>query len=166
MWPALLGALSVGLTSTPAIKPFSPFQLGRFYRFTPETDGSPLLRVASFDCMLAVPTAGAPSTARAIAASGSALPFGKQGRLLRSRSISGRFFRSLIPAYNLLLRFATAVTLKEFAEHAKGKASSQPVCWSKRVRETAPIGHRRERIGLKCTSPAIVILGRSAAEIC
>src|ERR1035437_8691773 len=45
--------------------------------------------------MLAVRTPGAPQTARVIAACGSAFPFERQGRLLRSRSISGLCSRSL-----------------------------------------------------------------------
>jgi hypothetical protein len=51
--------------------------------------------------MLAVRTPGAPPTARVAAACGSAFPFGRQGRLLRSRSISGLFPVHFIPAYNL-----------------------------------------------------------------
>src|ERR1700674_1883818 len=61
--------------------------------------------------MLAVPTPGAPLTARVVAARGSAFPFERQGRLLRSRSISGLFSRSLhsgLPPP--CLRFAVAVT--------------------------------------------------------
>src|SRR6202795_3528287 len=45
--------------------------------------------------MLAVRTPGAPLTARVAAACGSAFPFERQGGLLRSRSISGLFSRSL-----------------------------------------------------------------------
>src|SRR6266478_2249182 len=61
--------------------------------------------------MLAVRTPGAPQAAREDAAFDSAFPFEGQGRLLRSRSISGLFSRSLHsglqPPY---LRFAAAVT--------------------------------------------------------
>jgi hypothetical protein len=61
--------------------------------------------------MLAVRTPGAPPTARVAAACGSAFPFGRQGRLLRSRSISGLFSRSLHSGLQPpCLRFATAVT--------------------------------------------------------
>src|SRR4030081_1181370 len=61
--------------------------------------------------MLAVRTPGAPLTARVAAARGSAFPFEKQGRLLRSRSISGLFSRSLYSGLQPpCLRFATAVT--------------------------------------------------------
>src|SRR5260370_3620298 len=61
--------------------------------------------------MLAVRTPGAPRTARVIAACGSAFPFERQGRLLRSRSISGLFSRSLHSGLQPpCLRFATAVT--------------------------------------------------------
>src|SRR5436189_4744517 len=60
--------------------------------------------------MLAVRTPGASQTARVVAACDSAFPFERQGRLLRSRSISGLFSRSL---YSGLLppclRFAVAV---------------------------------------------------------
>src|SRR5260370_23080986 len=45
--------------------------------------------------MLAVRTPGASQTARVVAACDSAFPFERQGRLLRSRSISGLFSRSL-----------------------------------------------------------------------
>jgi hypothetical protein len=51
--------------------------------------------------MLAVRTPGAPLTARVVAACGSAFPFERQGRLLRSRSISGLFFRPLHSGLNL-----------------------------------------------------------------
>jgi hypothetical protein len=61
--------------------------------------------------MLAVRTPGASQAARYSAGCDSAFPFERQGRLLRSRSISGLFSRSL---YSDLqppcLRFATAVT--------------------------------------------------------
>ena len=61
--------------------------------------------------MLAVRTPGAPPAARVDAVFDSAFPFERQGRLLRSRSISGLFSRSLHsglqPPY---LRFAAAVT--------------------------------------------------------
>src|SRR5260370_14701966 len=61
--------------------------------------------------MLAVRTPGAPLTARVAAACGSAFPFERQGRLLRSRSISGLFSRSLHSGLQPpCLRFATAVT--------------------------------------------------------
>ncbi|MGY4399322.1 hypothetical protein ACVIYL_000125 [Bradyrhizobium sp. USDA 3315] len=61
--------------------------------------------------MLAVRTPGAPLTARVVAARGSAFPFERQGRLLRSRSISGLFSRSLHSGLQPpCLRFATAVT--------------------------------------------------------
>src|ERR1700730_18108539 len=61
--------------------------------------------------MLAVRTPGAPLTARVVAACGSAFPSERQGRLLRSRSISGLFSRSLYSGLQPpCLRFATAVT--------------------------------------------------------
>ena len=61
--------------------------------------------------MLAVRTPGAPQTARVVAACGSAFPFERKGRLLRSRSISGLFSRSLHSGLQPpCLRFATAVT--------------------------------------------------------
>src|SRR6202048_3462049 len=49
----------------------------------------------------AIAPPGAPQTARVVAACDSAFPFERQGRLLRSRSISGLFSRHFIPAYNL-----------------------------------------------------------------
>ena len=61
--------------------------------------------------MLAVRTPGAPLTARVVAACGSAFPFERQGRLLRSRSISGLCSRSLDSDLQPpCLRFAAAVT--------------------------------------------------------
>src|SRR5271163_3151478 len=61
--------------------------------------------------MLAVRTPGAPLTARVDAVFGSAFPFERQGRLLRSRSISGLYSRSLHSGLQPpCLRFATAVT--------------------------------------------------------
>src|SRR5450759_4051500 len=61
--------------------------------------------------MLAVRTPGAPQTARVVAACGSAFPFERQGRLLRSRSISGLYSRSLHSGLQPpCLRFAAAVT--------------------------------------------------------
>src|SRR5499426_4459635 len=61
--------------------------------------------------MLAVRTPGAPQAARVGAAFGSAFPFTGQGRLLRSRSISGLFSRSLHSGLQPpCLRFAAAVT--------------------------------------------------------
>ena len=54
-----------------------------------------LVHVNAFGCMLAVRTPGAPQAAREDAAFNSAFPFERQGRLLRSRSISGLFSRSL-----------------------------------------------------------------------
>ena len=56
-------------------------------------------------------TPGAPQTARVVAACDSAFPFERQGRLLRSRSISGLFSRSLHSGLQPpCLRFAAAVT--------------------------------------------------------
>ena len=61
--------------------------------------------------MLAVRTPGAPQAAREDAAFDSAFPFEGQGRLLRSRSISGLFSRSLHSGLQPpCLRFAVAVT--------------------------------------------------------
>jgi len=61
--------------------------------------------------MLAVRTPGAPQTARGDAGRGSAFPFERQGRPLRSRSISGLFSRSLYSGLQPpCLRFAAAVT--------------------------------------------------------
>ena len=61
--------------------------------------------------MLAVRTPGAPQATRTGAACDSAFPFERQGRLLRSRSISGLFSRSLYSGLHPpCLRFAVAVT--------------------------------------------------------
>src|SRR6202163_2437000 len=61
--------------------------------------------------MLAVRTPEAPPTAREDAVFDSAFPFAGQGRLLRSRSISGLFSRSLHSSLQPpCLRFAAAVT--------------------------------------------------------
>src|SRR5258708_30861497 len=61
--------------------------------------------------MLAGRTPGAPQAAREDAAFDSAFPFERQGRLLRSRSISGLFSRSLHSGLQPpCLRFAVAVT--------------------------------------------------------
>ena len=61
--------------------------------------------------MLAVRTPGAPQTACESAACDSAFPLERQGRLLRSRSISGLYSRSLHSGLQPpCLRFATAVT--------------------------------------------------------
>jgi hypothetical protein len=61
--------------------------------------------------MLAVRTPGAPHTTRTDAACDSAFPLERQGRLLRSRSISGLYSRSLHSGLQPpCLRFATAVT--------------------------------------------------------
>jgi hypothetical protein len=61
--------------------------------------------------MLAVRTPGAPQAAREDAVFDSAFPFERQGRLLRSRSISGLYSRSLHSGLQPpCLRFATAVT--------------------------------------------------------
>jgi hypothetical protein len=61
--------------------------------------------------MLAVRTPGAPQTAREDAVFDSAFPFERQGRLLRSRSISGLYSRSLHSGLQPpCLRFAATVT--------------------------------------------------------
>src|SRR5450631_3722049 len=61
--------------------------------------------------MLAVRTPGAPQAACEVAVFDSAFPFERRGRLLRSRSISGLFSRSLHSGLQPpCLRFATAVT--------------------------------------------------------
>ena len=61
--------------------------------------------------MLAVRTPGAPQAARYSVDCDSAFPFAGQGRLLRSRSISGLFCRSLHSGLQPpCLRFAVAVT--------------------------------------------------------
>src|SRR5450631_2234632 len=79
--------------------------------------------------MLAVRTPGAPQAACEVAVFDSAFPFERQGRLLRSRSISGLFSRSLHSGLQPpCLRFATAVTGRHarlgsrlLARHCRGR---------------------------------------------
>jgi hypothetical protein len=95
----------------PIIRPFSPLRLGRSYRLAPEPDGSPLFTLLPLVACWRYRTPGAPRTARVVAACDSAFPFERQGRLLRSRSISGLYSRSLHSGLQPpCLRFATAVT--------------------------------------------------------
>ena len=95
----------------PVIRPFSPLRLGRSYRLAPEPDGSPLFALLLLVACWRYRTPGAPQTARVVAACGSVFPFERQGRLLRSRSISGLYSRSLHSGLQPpCLRFATAVT--------------------------------------------------------
>ena len=95
----------------PVIRPFSPLRLGRSYRLAPEPDGSPLFTLLPLVACWRYRTPGAPQTARVVAACDSAFPFERQGRLLRSRSISGLYSRSLHSGLQPpCLRFATAVT--------------------------------------------------------
>src|ERR1700692_982149 len=94
----MLGVRTPGASQTPRGCPACAFAVS-------------LVHVASFGCMLAVRTPGASQTARVVAACDSAFPFERQGRLLRSRSISGLFSRSLHSGLQPpCLRFATAVT--------------------------------------------------------
>jgi len=93
------------------IRPFSPLRLGRSYRLVPEPDGSRLFTLLPLVACWRYRTPGAPQTARVVAACDSAFPFERQGRLLRSRSISGLYSRSLHSGLQPpCLRFATAVT--------------------------------------------------------
>src|SRR5580693_4805034 len=95
----------------PVIRPFSPLRLGRSYRLAPEPDGSPLFTLLPLVACWRYRTPGAPQTARVVAACDSAFPFERQGQLLRSRSISGLFSRSLHSGLQPpCLRFAAAVT--------------------------------------------------------
>jgi hypothetical protein len=95
----------------PVIRPFSPLRLGRSYRLALEPDGSPLFTLLPLVACWRYRTPGAPQTARVVAACDSAFPFERQGRLLRSRSISGLYSRSLHSGLQPpCLRFATAVT--------------------------------------------------------
>src|ERR1700674_5440425 len=95
----------------PVIRPFSPLRLGRSYRLVPEPDGSPLFTLLPLVACWRYRTPEAPQTARVVAACDSAFPFERQGRLLRSRSISGLYSRSLHSGLQPpCLRFATAVT--------------------------------------------------------
>ena len=95
----------------PVIRPFSPLRLGRSCRLAPEPEGSPLFTLLPLVACWRYRTPGAPQTARVVAACDSAFPFERQGRLLRSRSISGLYSRSLHSGLHPpCLRFATAVT--------------------------------------------------------
>src|SRR6202171_1583787 len=95
----------------PVIRPFSPLRLGRSYRLAPEPDGSPLFTLLPLVACWRYRTPGAPQTTRVVAACDSSFPFERQGRLLRSRSISGLYTRSLHSGLQPpCLRFATAVT--------------------------------------------------------
>src|SRR6202790_5340544 len=79
----------------PVIRPFSPLRLGRSYRLAPEADGSPFFTFLPLVACWRYRTPAAPQTARVVSACDSAFPFERQGRLLRSRSISGLYSRSL-----------------------------------------------------------------------
>src|ERR1700692_4817579 len=95
----------------PVIRPFSPLRLGRSYRLAPEPDGSPLFTLLPLVACWRYRTPGAPQTARVVAACGSAFPFYRQGRVLRSRSLLGLYSRSLHSGLQPpCLRFATVVT--------------------------------------------------------
>src|SRR5271154_1411735 len=83
------------MTSTRSFIPFSPHRLGRSYKLAPEPDGSPLFTLLPLVACWRDRNPGAPPTARLVAACDSAFPFERQGRLLRSRSISGLCSRSL-----------------------------------------------------------------------
>ncbi|MGY3578916.1 integrase [Bradyrhizobium sp. USDA 4504] len=112
--------------------------------------------------MLAVRTPGAPLTARVVAACGSAFPFERQGRLLRSRSISGLFSRSLHSGLQPpCLRFATAVT----GRHARlGSRLLARLCRGRHLRRQTSTRLQ----GATLTEPAVKLLQqqleRSAGE--
>src|SRR5271163_2448786 len=112
MWPALPSPeYYQSVDFHPVIRPFSPLRLGRSYRLVPEPDGSPLFTLLPLVACWRYRTPEAPQTARVVAACDSAFPFERQGRLLRSRSISGLYSRSLHSGLQPpCLRFATAVT--------------------------------------------------------
>ena len=101
--------------------------------------------------MLAVRTPGAPQVARVSAAFGSAFPFEGQGRLLRSRSISGLFSRSLHSGLQPpCLRFAVAVT----GHHARlGTRLLAKLC---RGRHSRRLGYMRFQ-GATLTEPDVQI---------
>jgi hypothetical protein len=95
----------------PVIRPFSPLRLGRSYKRAPEPDGSPLFTLLPLiACWRYEPR----KHLRLLALARSLVPpspFAGQGRLLRSRSISGLFSRSLHSGLQPpCLRFAAAVT--------------------------------------------------------
>src|SRR5262245_28450533 len=95
----------------PVIRPFSPLRLGRSYKRALEPDGSPLFTLLPLIAcwryeprehlrLLALARPSVPPS-----------PFAGQGRLLRSRSISGLFSRSLYSGLQPPCpRFAAAVT--------------------------------------------------------
>jgi hypothetical protein len=95
----------------PVIRPFSPYRLGRSYKLAPEPVGSPLFTSTPLvACWRYEPR----EHLRPLAKTRSLIPpspFAGQGRLLRSRSISGLFSRSLHSGLQPpCLRFAAAVT--------------------------------------------------------
>jgi hypothetical protein len=95
--------------------------------------------------LLAVRTPGAPQTARVDAAFGSAFPFERQGRLLRSRSISGLYSRSLHSGLQPpCLRFAAAVT----GRHAR--LGSRLLAWLCRGR------HRRRQTSTRLQGATLI----------
>jgi hypothetical protein len=95
----------------PVFRPFSPHRLGGPYKLVPEPDGSPLFTLLPLVACWRYEPPGVPRAAREDAVFDSAFPFGRQGRLLRSRSISGLFSRSLRSGLQPpCLRFAAAVT--------------------------------------------------------
>jgi len=95
----------------PVIRPFSPSRLGRSYRLAPEPDGSPLFTLLPLIACWRYEPREHPKPLALARPDDSAFPFERQGRLLRSRSISGLFSRSLHSGLQPpCLRFATAVT--------------------------------------------------------
>jgi hypothetical protein len=94
----------------PVIRPFSPLRLGGSYKLAPEPDGSPLFTLLPLvACWRYDPR----EHLRPLAIARAAIPppFAGQGRLLRSRSISGLFSHSLHSGLQFpCLHFATAVT--------------------------------------------------------
>jgi hypothetical protein len=72
-----------------------PWRLVGPYRLTPEPDGSPLFTLSPLVACQRYEPRGHPSPLALSRLWDSAFPLERQGRLLRSRSISGLFFRSL-----------------------------------------------------------------------
>ena len=112
MWPALPSSEYYQSDDFhPVIRPFSPYRLGRSYKLAPEPVGSPLFTSTPLvACWRYEPR----EHLRPLAKTRSLIPpspFAGQGRLLRSRSISGLFSRSLHSGLQPpCLRFAAAVT--------------------------------------------------------
>jgi hypothetical protein len=92
-------------------RPSSPCQLVGPDKLSFEPNGSPVFTLIPLVACWRYEPGSTPGHLHSCAAYGSAFPFERQGRLLRSRSISGPFSRSLHSGLQpSCLRFAVAVT--------------------------------------------------------